>query len=256
LAEEAKDPKKTVRQAVLLATLGIGVFYVFTTYAVTVAYGPARFASFSTAGAASWEGLSRSLFGFMWFFVFLAIVNSTIANSNAGVNVASRLSFAMGRVGAFPSFFAIVNHRHRSPVVALAAVLAVTLGVAFGLGFAYGPTTAFAMVGTGLTILLVSVYLITDIACFGYFLGSGRFHPVRHGLIPLLGVLAFIPAWLAATGIHAFSFISPLAAPYSYMAYGVAGFMVVAVVSLVVLWGRDRKRVLDVARVHLDEEIA
>jgi amino acid transporter len=255
LAEEAKDPRRTVRRAVLLATLGIGVFYVFTTYAVTVAFGPARFGNFSTAGAASWEGMARSLFGFMWFFVFLAIVNSTIANSNAGVNVASRLSYAMGRVGAFPSFFAVVNHRHRSPVVALAVVLAVTLGVTFGLGFGYDPQTAFLMVGTGLTILLVSVYLITNVACFGYFWKTGRFNPIRHGLIPLLGVLAFIPAWLAATGIKVFSFISPLTAPYSYMVYGIAGFMVVAIVSLAVVWTRDRQRVIGVGLVHLDEEI-
>jgi amino acid transporter len=255
LAEEAKDPRRTVRRAVLLATLGIGLLYVFTTYAATVAYGPARFTSFSGAGPASWEGLTRTLFGFMWFFVFLAIVNSTIANSNAGVNVASRLSYAMGRVGAFPSFFALVNHRHRSPVVALAVVLVVTLGVSFGLGFGYGPTTAFLMVATGLTILLVSVYLVTNAACFGYFIRSDRFDPIRHGLIPLLGVLAFIPPWLAATGIKVFSFISPLTTPYSYMVWGIAGFMVVAIVSLIVLWNRDRRRVLDVARVHLDEEV-
>ena len=61
LAEEARDPKRTVRRAVLLATLGIGVLYIFTTYAVTVAFGPARFASFSTAGPSSWEGLAGAV---------------------------------------------------------------------------------------------------------------------------------------------------------------------------------------------------
>jgi amino acid transporter len=168
------------------------------------------------------------------------------------VNVASRMSYAMGRVGAFPSFFQIVNRRHQSPIVGLAVTVAITLGVTLGLGLGYGPTTAFAMVGTGLTILLVSVYLVTNAACFGFFLKLGAFHPIRHGLIPILGVLAFIPAWLAATGIHVFSFISPLTAPISYLAYGIAGFMVLSVVSLIVLWGRDRRRVLDVGLVHLD----
>ncbi len=89
LAEEAKDPRRTIRRAVLLATLLIGLLYVFTTYAVTVVFGPSRFGSFLTSGAHSWEGLARSLFGLFWFFVFLAIVNSTLANSNAGVNVAT-----------------------------------------------------------------------------------------------------------------------------------------------------------------------
>ena len=69
----------------LLATLLIGLLYVFTTYAVDVAYGPKGFAAFATfTGTASWEGLARSLYGLFWFFVFLAIVNSTIANANAG----------------------------------------------------------------------------------------------------------------------------------------------------------------------------
>ena len=48
--------------------------------------------------------------------MFLAIVNSTIANANAGVNVSTRTAYAMGRIGAFPRFLAIVSPRHRSPV--------------------------------------------------------------------------------------------------------------------------------------------
>jgi hypothetical protein len=108
------------------------------------------------------------------------------------------------------------------------------------------------MVGAGLVILLVSVYIVVNAACLGYFARSGRFHPIRHGLIPILGILAFIPAWLTATGIKVFSFISPLTPPISYMAYGVAGFTAVGIVYLIVLWQRDRRRVVDVGIVHLD----
>jgi amino acid transporter len=252
LAEEARDPRRTVRRAILLATLGIGLLYVFTTYAVTVAFGPGKFASFSTAGPNSWEGLTRTLFGFMWFFVFLAIANSTIANANAGTNVATRTAFAMGRVKAFPQYFAMVSHRHRSPLVALGITLAITLGVSLGLGLAYGPTEAFAMVATGLVILLVSTYVLTEAACIGFFLREGRFHPIKHGLIPVLGILAFIPAWLTAVGIKAFSFISPLTAPISYMAYGIAGFILVGIIYLIWLWRRDPQSVRDVGLVHLD----
>ena len=84
LAEESRNPKRTVQKAVLFSTLGIGIFYVFTTYAADVAFGPAGFSSFTSSGAASWEGMARSLYGLFWFFVFLAIVNSTIGNANAG----------------------------------------------------------------------------------------------------------------------------------------------------------------------------
>ena len=103
LAEEARNPRRTIQRAVLLATLLIGVLYVFTTYAVDVAFGPKGSPAFAAeTGTASWEGLARSLYGLFWFFVFLAIVNSTIANANAGVNVSSRTAYAMGRIGAFP----------------------------------------------------------------------------------------------------------------------------------------------------------
>jgi amino acid transporter len=184
--------------------------------------------------------------------VFLAIVNSTVANANAGVNVASRTAYAMGRVRAFPSFFAIVSDRHRSPVVGLGITIAITFVVTLALGFGYGPTTAFAMVGAGLVILLISVYIVVNAACIGYFLRAGRFNPIRHGLIPVLGILVFIPAWLTATGIHVFSFISPLTPPISYAAYGIAVFMAVGVIYLIALWRRDRQRVVDVGIVHLD----
>src|SRR5205085_227784 len=50
LAEEAKDPRRTIRRAVLGATLGIGLIYVFTTYAADVLVGPDKFSTFGTTG--------------------------------------------------------------------------------------------------------------------------------------------------------------------------------------------------------------
>src|SRR5499427_7413516 len=115
LAEEARNPKRTVQLAVLLSTLCIGALYVFTTYAMDVSFGPGRFSHFSTSGTASWEGVARSLYGLFWVFVFLAVINAPLAHSNAGVNGASRTSSARGRVRAFAAQFARVSQRHRSP---------------------------------------------------------------------------------------------------------------------------------------------
>jgi hypothetical protein len=146
----------------------------------------------------------------------------------------------------------MVSDRHRSPIVGLGVTIAITLVVTLALGLGYGPTMAFSMVGAGLVILLISVYIVVNAACIGYFLRTGQFNPVRHGLIPILGILTFIPAWLTATAIHVFSFISPLTPPISYAAYGIAVFMALGVVYLIVLWRRDRQRVVDVGIVHLD----
>ena len=261
LAEEARDPRRTVQRAVLLATLGVGVLYVFTTYAADVAFGPAGFAGFGSAGAASWVGVARSLYGLFWFFVFLAIVNSTIANANAGVNVASRTGYAMGRIGVFPPLLAYVHPRHRSPVAAIAATFVVTVAVTLGLGLGYGPVNAFAMVGTGIVIVLVAVYIVVNLACIGYFAsparrGPGRrWNPLLHLVIPVLGIAAFVPAWLTSAGIRAFSFVAPLTAPSSYMGPGVAGFMASGLVYLGYLYLRHPERVTEVGLVHIDQPV-
>jgi amino acid transporter len=258
LAEEAKNPRRNIPRAVLLATLLIGLLYVFTTYAVDVAFGPAAFAGFGAAGAASWVGMARSLYGLFWFFVFLAIVNSTVANANAGFNVASRTGYAMGRIGAFPHAAARVHPRFRSPVVAIFATFLITVAVTLGLGLAYNPVNAFAMIGTGIVIVIVAVYIVVDAACIGYFASSAnrgpgrRWNPLLHLIIPLAGIAAFVPAWLTAAGIRAFSFVAPLTPPSSYMGPGVAGFMLVGVIYLLYLYARHPQRVTEVGLVHID----
>ena len=256
LAEEARNPRRTIPRAVMLATLLIGALYVFTTYAVDVACGPSRFTSFTTGtGAASWEGLARSLYGIFWFFVFLAIVNSTIANANAGVNVSSRTAYAMGRIGAFPRFLAQVHPKHRSPAVAIGTAFVVTVAVTLGLGLGlgYGATTAFVMVATALVIVLAAIYILMNAACIGFFARRrGGFNPLLHLIFPVLGIITFVPAWLTSAGIKAFSFVVPLAPPYSYMGPGVAGFMILGVIYLIYLYQHDPRRVVEVGLVHLD----
>ena len=103
LAEEAKDPRRTIRLAVLYSCLGIGLFYVLTTYAATVAFGPDKFAEFPTSGNGNpWDALARAAWGAGWVLVFLAIANSAIANANASANAATRTWFAMGRIRLLP----------------------------------------------------------------------------------------------------------------------------------------------------------
>ena len=258
LAEESRTPRRTVRRAVLFSTLGIGILYVFTTYAADVAFGPGKFATFTSSGSPSWEGMARNLYGLFWFFVFLAIVNSTIANANAGVNIVSRMSYAMGRIHAFPKELARVHPRHRSPVLAIVLSFVTTAAITLGLGLAYNPVNAFAMTGTGIVIVLVAIYILMNAACIGYFAAARnrkgrRWNPFLYLVVPVLGIATFVPAWLTSAGIKVFSFVVPLTPPSSYMGPGVAGFMVVGAAYLVYLYMRHPQRVTEVGMVHLEE---
>jgi amino acid transporter len=257
LAEEAKDPRRTIRKAVLGATLGIGVIYVFTTYAADVLVGPSRFGHFGTEGPLSWQGIARASYGLYWILVFLAVVNSTIANANAGANVSTRTAYALGRIGIFPRAFALVHRVHRSPMVPVAIQFVVAVVVTLALGFAWDPVTAFLLVATIIVVVVVSVYIVVNAACIGFFVRSRRtvgFNVVLHLLFPLLGIAAFVPALLTAAGIPVFSFVAKLTAPVSYAGPIVGGWMVLGILYLAYLLMRHPDRVVATGVVHLDAE--
>ncbi|MFI6492467.1 APC family permease [Streptomyces sp. NPDC050564] len=255
LAEETKDPRRTMHRAVLGAALAIGLVYVLTTYAMAVYFGPDRFAGFGASGAASWEGVARASFGLFWVLVFLAVVNSTIANANACANVSTRTAFALGRIRVFPQLFARVHPRHRSPVAGIAVQCAVALAAMLGLGFSYDPVTAFLLLATVIVTVVIGVYIVVNLACAGYFLRRRRdlFKPVRHLLFPLLGIVAFVPALLTAAGLPVFDFVSELTAPVSYAGPVVGAWMIAGVVVLIFLLRRHPGRIAETARVHFDE---
>ncbi|MCG0063346.1 APC family permease [Streptomyces tricolor] len=254
LAEETRDPRRTMHRAVLGAALGIGLFYVLTTYAMTVYFGPDRFAEFGASGAASWEGVARASFGLFWVLVFLAVVNSTIANANACANVSTHTAFALARIRVLPGLLATLHPRHRSPVAGIAVQTAVAVAAVLGLGLAYGPVTAFLLLATVIVTVVVGVYIIVNLSCAGYFLRSGRaaVKPVRHLLFPVLGSAAFVPALLTAAGLPVFDFVTELTAPVSYAGPVVGAWMAMGAVVLLVLVRRHPERIAETARVHLD----
>ncbi|MFD7878090.1 APC family permease [Streptomyces sp. NPDC059766] len=255
LAEETRDPRRTMHRAVLGAALAIGVFYVITTYAMTVYFGPDRFGTFGASGAASWDGVARASFGLFWVLVFLAVVNSTVANANACAGVSTRTAFALARIRVLPRVLATLHPRHRSPVAGIAVQAVVAVGAVLGLGFAYDPVTAFLLLATVIVTVVIGVYIVVNLACAGYFLRRGRptLKPVRHLVFPLLGVAAFVPALLTAAGLPVFDFVTELTAPVSYAGPVVGGWMAAGVVVLLVLVRRHPERIAETARVHLDE---
>ena len=105
LAEEAHEPRRHVQLAVVLSALLIGIFYLINTYASTVFFGPARMGGFVKAGDTNpWQNLlARNAWGaFGFLIVFLALLNSAIANLNAVNNSSSRNLFALGRIRLLP----------------------------------------------------------------------------------------------------------------------------------------------------------
>ena len=260
LAEETRDPRRNVQRAVLLSTILIGALYIFTTYAATVAYGPARFSGFAAyANGVPWDGLARTVSTVFWALVLLAIINSTLANANAGANVFTRTAYAFGRVGAFPRVFADLDPRFKSPRVGILVELILSLGLGLALGFKYTPQVAFGILGTAIVVIVVPVYIACNIACIGYFSRHRRTeqHWLSHIVVPVIGALLLVPGFFSVagiTGVPGLRFISALTSPYKYAPYVMAAWVVVGIVAVLVLRSRNPQAIDKVAHVYLEDE--
>jgi amino acid transporter len=261
LAEEAHEPRRHVQLAVVLSALIIGIFYLVNTYASTVFFGPSRMVNFVHAGNDNpWQNLlARNAWGgFGFLIVFLALLNSAIANLNAANNSSSRNLYAMGRIRLLPGAFTALNSRFRAPYVGLFVQLVITIGVAIWLGLQYDPFTAFGLTATVIVDMFTPIYILLNLACIVYYLRfrRGEFNGVLHLLIPMVGIAAFVPAFLAGAGLPAFSFISRLPKPLSYAGPAAGIWMVIGIVFLVYLRSRHPERIAQTRRIFVDEEPA
>ncbi len=209
MAEEASQPRRNIPRALIWSTLVMGVFWLLCYYAAVVYFGPSRAAS-PTHGFAllnngdPWGGLAHGLWGGAWVLILIAVLTSAFASSTNSANAGTRIGYSLGRSGLLPQPLSYLHPRFRTPHVALTAQAALTLAIMLGLGFGLGsPITAFAFIGTIITILFVLVYGIVCVACVAYFRTQRReaFNPLLHAVIPVLGVLFMVPVLIASFGI-------------------------------------------------------
>jgi amino acid transporter len=259
LAEETVNPKRNIKLAVVYSCLGIGIFYVFTTYAAAVFFGPGRFGGFAAFGGGNpWDALARQVWGVGWVVVFLAIANSAIANANAAANATTRTWYAMGRIRLLPRAFAHIQPRWKSPDVAVVLQLVVGLVIALWLGQKYGPFPgAFGLVATIDTAIIIAIYMLVDLACVLFYLRERRseFNIVLHGVLPLAGIAAFVPAIFTAVGIgkSVFSFVFPLPPPLNLVGRIDGILMGIGVLYMIYLYIAAPQRLRDTGRIFVEE---
>src|ERR1700694_6061556 len=170
LAEEARDPRRTIPRAVFLSALLIGLIYVFCYYAATVYFGPDKMADPKNGfvflnGGDPWSGMAQAVWGPGLIIVILAVLNSAIANSNAGANAATRVGYSLARIGLLPRMLQRVHPRFRTPYVAVNVQAAGGIILAVGLGLIVGGALpALALLGTVATIVVVTIYILTNLS--------------------------------------------------------------------------------------------
>ena len=261
LAEEARDPRRTIPRAVVASCLVIGLFYVLTTYAGDVFFGPGRYVSFGALGGGSpWIALARSVWGIGWVVAFFAILNSTFANGNAGTLATTRTWYAMARIRLLPPPLARTHPQWKSPYVGVLVQMVVTLAVGLPIALHFTPPVAFVFLATILTGVMIAIYIVFNVSCIMFYLRRRRdeFNPVLHGLFPVLGIVAFVPAFFTALGVGSsvLKFVTPLTYPASETGLAIGIWYVIGLVVLVYLLVRHPERLPEMRRVFADDDLA
>ncbi|HET8777168.1 MAG TPA: APC family permease, partial [Candidatus Limnocylindria bacterium] len=210
LGEETAEPRRTIPRAVIWSAIVVGLFYVYNYYAATVFFGPDRMGDFLAANEGDpWGGMATEVLGTLGgLLVIFAILNSSVANANAGATAATRTLFAMGRASLLPRFFAAVHPETRAPVNAVhfQAISALIIAVVLGFILTSDPfpvgLNVYVFLGTMLGLLFAGIYILVNLACIGYYWRERRdeFNWLKHFIVPIIGVIAMIPALLAVIG--------------------------------------------------------
>ena len=258
LGEEAANPRKTVKQAVILSTLIVGMFYIFATYASTVYFGPEKFSKFQEFGEGNpWGAMAEQLWGLSGRFILLiAFMNSSIACSNGCATALTRTIWAMGRSGTLPRVLSTTHPRWKSPTAAIYLAMGIGVALCLGFGLGFGAVAGYTWIGTAQGIGILPIYALVAIACPVYMLRHDRagFRFFRHLVVPALGVVCLVPAFFVGCGIPVFSFITPLTYPLNYAGPAVGVFWL-AGVGLLVFHHRRNPSYLK-AMAHVFEEPA
>jgi len=228
LGEESHNPRRIVPRAILLATIFIGAFYVFCSYAGVVGWGFNKITTYPN-DPNPWGTMAARVWGPFAFIAILAILNSALGNANAGINAGARMLFAMGRIKALPGVLGKTN-RFRTPGLAIVLVMIVGFILMLWIGLVYGPTLAFAFIGALLTVPILLVYMATCLAVPIFYWREHRseFNVARHVILPA------IPFVLLGVVIY-FQFVPLPAAPFNLVGPINAAWLVLGIIVVVFL---------------------
>jgi amino acid transporter len=201
LAEDARDPRRTVPRALYLS-IAIGAFlFVFFAYATITGFHD----DVSSIGRSSVPFLTVAdrYLGGAAIVAWLAGIISVLATLISGANSQARMLFDGGRSGLLPAWFGRVRPPGDTPRNALLAmggagltIIAVWWSIHL-LGIDRGstdPVGLYAECSTMGTIVILFVYLLTTVALpvFMWRRHRDAFSAVRHIVLPLLGALTLV----------------------------------------------------------------
>jgi amino acid transporter len=238
LSEEVDRPRRTIPLAILLSVIGVGLLYVFCIWAEVIGLGE-RETNALTGASTPWNDLAKRYAGWMKWPVVIASVSSMFAVMVSSANGIVRILSTMGREQLLPRMLAYVHPRHRTPTRAVLLVGGFSVIVAIGLGIINGGlddatagSNVYGYLGFLLTLGILPVYVLTNVAAVGYFRRAGRASLVRHVALPLIGAVLMVVLLVE-------QILQQTDPPYTWFPWVIIGW--IALLAAVAIWlGRRR----------------
>lgn len=177
-AEEATEPRRTIPRATYAAVAVVGIFYVFTTWALLAGAGVEQAAATAAQDPGGFVfALSDQFVGSASTDVLnVLIVTSSFAAVLAFHNAAARYFYALARDGFLPAPLARTHPRWRSPYVA--GMVQVTVLALIVAGFAIAGLDPLTNLSTAMTgfgaVGLMALLAITSLAVLAFFWRRGE----------------------------------------------------------------------------------
>ena len=229
LGEEAKQPRKNIKKALLISFLITGVVFVLTSYALTVGWGISKMSTFFSSSVPGLIVTDKYIGLPFTIILFVFIINSLFAGSLAPLNTSSRMIFSMSRDGLGPSMFSKVHPVHKTPYIAIITMAGVAYTVSLISGILIGPENGFLYLVTASSAALFVGHILSNFGLGATFKKLKEFKVVTHAIIPAAATIILAVAMF-------YSFYPP-AYPVDYAIITAIVFIIISAI-VIFIYGK------------------
>lgn len=218
LAKETRDPEKTIPRAINWTAVAAGLFFVFTTYVITLGFGDD--ATKLAASSSPLADILKNESPLLTAVVYFGAAISSFACALASLNAFGRLLFSLGRYQFVHQSMGMVHAEHKTPHIALAVGATINFVLCAAFVKAGSETDTFGWYGTIASFGFILVYLLSSL-CAPLFLKKLGEASGKDYALGALGVVLMIGAVVGS--------LYPMPAyplnllPYIFLAYLVVG---------------------------------
>jgi amino acid transporter len=191
-AEEARAPHHHVPRVIVLAVIGIGLFWTANAWVLTLSVPPDQVVEYNAQGLTAITLVARTYWGWGNLIVILTAFTALTAIYIGSVQGASRIIFALARHGLLPAPLAKLHGEERVPTLAILVVVltCVTAGGA-SLTILQNGLDSFVWWSNAMVFFAALTFTGVNVANLLYFrrVLPAQFRVTRHLLVPILGVI-------------------------------------------------------------------